>query len=467
MDAHTLNPQAFMAYDQTLMQPTMMPQGYLQQPQVPVTTIKMEDIQSVRQPSVQHFDDSDSSQVAHPTSAPRQSSTSSTTSHQSNSTDAKPAKKRKSWGQVLPEPKTNLPPRKRAKTEDEKEQRRIERVKRNRLAAHNSRERKRQEVEALQEDKSKLEEKVKHLEAQLKYFKQMAPHITFSESEHSQQPLTPPGTDSSAASVTMNPRHAYNTSPETSPSLGSVDSPEDSFTGPSTPFDESSLNDLSDPTQHSAEMLCDLQCRLDGVSPRGLSTSTTSNPATPMPTPTLSQTLAFHTVMSSLIMVSLSQSIAQILSNTCSIFRRSATMRILSSWSRPLTSRHRSLPPHHPTTNKTRSPRLTSRSSALRGFLTALAQSLSICQPTQAQHLLLATGLATQSRASEKLVRLLNRSLKGGCGRSGTGRRRSVTDRGNDFTIPRKERKAIRRLLHQTSHQPFRDLGIDLTGDQH
>ena len=26
-------------------------------------------------------------------------------------TDKKPAKKRKSWGQVLPEPKTNLPPR--------------------------------------------------------------------------------------------------------------------------------------------------------------------------------------------------------------------------------------------------------------------------------------------------------------------------------------------------------------------
>ncbi|KAI7190593.1 hypothetical protein KC352_g21688, partial [Hortaea werneckii] len=40
---------------------------------------------------------------------------------------SKPAKKRKSWGQELPEPKTHLPPRKRAKTDDEKEQRRIER----------------------------------------------------------------------------------------------------------------------------------------------------------------------------------------------------------------------------------------------------------------------------------------------------------------------------------------------------
>ena len=60
-----------------------------------------------------------------------------------------PAKKRKSWGQELPEPKTTLPPRKRAKTDDEKEQRRIERIKRNRAAAHNSRERKRQEAETL------------------------------------------------------------------------------------------------------------------------------------------------------------------------------------------------------------------------------------------------------------------------------------------------------------------------------
>lgn len=59
------------------------------------------------------------------------------------------AKKRKSWGQELPEPKTSLPPRKRAKTDDEKEQRRIERIKRNRAAAHNSRERKRQETEGL------------------------------------------------------------------------------------------------------------------------------------------------------------------------------------------------------------------------------------------------------------------------------------------------------------------------------
>ncbi|KAI3327092.1 hypothetical protein HD806DRAFT_382751 [Xylariaceae sp. AK1471] len=71
--------------------------------------------------------------------------------------EKKPTKKRKSWGQVLPEPKTNLPPRKRAKTEDEKEQRRVERVLRNRRAAQSSRERKRQEVEALEQRNAALE----------------------------------------------------------------------------------------------------------------------------------------------------------------------------------------------------------------------------------------------------------------------------------------------------------------------
>jgi len=98
----------------------------------------------------------------------------------------KPVKKRKSWGQQLPEPKTNLPPRyildnkftivdmsanphtrKRAKTEDEKEQRRVERVLRNRRAAQSSRERKRQEVEALEEQKRDIERRNQELEQQL------------------------------------------------------------------------------------------------------------------------------------------------------------------------------------------------------------------------------------------------------------------------------------------------------------
>ncbi|KAI1212005.1 uncharacterized protein F4807DRAFT_417235 [Annulohypoxylon truncatum] len=85
-------------------------------------------------------------------------STEATPSPAPENAEKKPTKKRKSWGQVLPEPKTNLPPRKRAKTEDEKEQRRVERVLRNRRAAQSSRERKRQEVEALEQRNQQLEE---------------------------------------------------------------------------------------------------------------------------------------------------------------------------------------------------------------------------------------------------------------------------------------------------------------------
>ncbi|KAJ2896571.1 Transcriptional activator hac1 [Zalerion maritima] len=78
--------------------------------------------------------------------------------------EKKAAKKRKSWGQVLPEPKTNLPPRKRAKTDDEKEQRRVERVLRNRRAAQSSRERKRAETEKLEMRNRELESKVATLQ---------------------------------------------------------------------------------------------------------------------------------------------------------------------------------------------------------------------------------------------------------------------------------------------------------------
>ncbi|KAG0134416.1 hypothetical protein HOY82DRAFT_481280 [Tuber indicum] len=77
------------------------------------------------------------------------------------------AQKRKTRGQELPIPTTNLPPRKRAKTDAEKEQRRIERVLRNRAAAQSSRERKQKEVESLKTEKGRLAESNSELKAQL------------------------------------------------------------------------------------------------------------------------------------------------------------------------------------------------------------------------------------------------------------------------------------------------------------
>ncbi|KAL6015466.1 transcription factor that binds to CRE motif [Candidozyma auris] len=51
---------------------------------------------------------------------------------------------------VDPNFKSSLPPRKRARTQEEKEQRRVERILRNRRAAHASREKKRRHVEYLE-----------------------------------------------------------------------------------------------------------------------------------------------------------------------------------------------------------------------------------------------------------------------------------------------------------------------------
>jgi hypothetical protein len=71
--------------------------------------------------------------------------------------EKKPTKKRKSWGQQLPTPTTSLPPRKRAKTAEEKEQRRVERVLRNRAAAQKSRELKKHEYELVVLDRDRLQ----------------------------------------------------------------------------------------------------------------------------------------------------------------------------------------------------------------------------------------------------------------------------------------------------------------------
>lgn len=60
--------------------------------------------------------------------------------------------------------KSTLPPRKRAKTVEEKEQRRIERVLRNRKAAHQSREKKRLHVQNLEEKCGLLEEILSQLD---------------------------------------------------------------------------------------------------------------------------------------------------------------------------------------------------------------------------------------------------------------------------------------------------------------
>lgn len=178
----------------------------------------------------------------------------------------KPVKKRKSWGQELPEPKTTLPPRKRAKTDDEKEQRRIERIKRNRAAAHNSRERKRVEAEHLAVNNNKLITHINELrsrlalrEAQLAKCKELLPDGLPEVSAHETSLYNIEMNDSCIATPssahTIDPRDSFvESTPATSPADTSHSKLEDSdifSLVPSVPSEVQTAGNL-DPTQHSA-----------------------------------------------------------------------------------------------------------------------------------------------------------------------------------------------------------------------
>ncbi|KAK3367229.1 hypothetical protein B0T24DRAFT_635300, partial [Lasiosphaeria ovina] len=205
--------------------------------------------------------------------------------------EKKQTKKRKSWGQVLPEPKTNLPPRKRAKTEDEKEQRRVERVLRNRRAAQSSRERKRQEVEGLEQQNKQLQTLLHQAQQtnlalieELKKFQRSSgvalrpSPVTFSHELFSSQDghNIPVGDASSLehllatipANTTVNPASL---SPTLTP-VPEVEEDEDEAATAATPLADntSSMKEHASPdaTQHPAAMLCDdLQCRSAEAAP--------------------------------------------------------------------------------------------------------------------------------------------------------------------------------------------------------
>lgn len=182
------------------------------------------------------------------------------TSDISKQTTSKPVKKRKSWGQELPEPTTNLPPRKRAKTEAEREQRRIERVKRNRQAAHNSRERKRHEHDIILSEKNKLVNECNRLRAQLAEANNQIALLTGGKVQVVPEVVLQPTIDMSASSPTSYRESSipsFSTSNNT-PLLTDLTSPRSDCT-PYTPVLADSL-DL-DTTQQPAALLCDQQCR--------------------------------------------------------------------------------------------------------------------------------------------------------------------------------------------------------------
>lgn len=206
------------------------------------------------------------------------------------SSDKKQTKKRKSWGQVLPEPKTNLPPRKRAKTEDEKEQRRVERVLRNRRAAQSSRERKRLEVEALEKRNQELEAKLRDAQKtnmmmfeQLQAFRQqagLAAHSsTLLDSVRDKTVALSQELFSSQDQFEVKTLDPASLSPEMSPvpevseatikqEPGSLDAQ----------LSEKASAPPSDVAQHPAAMLFDLPCHMSEVQPSARPSSQSTTP---------------------------------------------------------------------------------------------------------------------------------------------------------------------------------------------
>ncbi|KZF21256.1 hypothetical protein L228DRAFT_249044 [Xylona heveae TC161] len=212
-------------------------------------------------------------------------------------------KKRKSWGQELPTPKTNLPPRKRAKTDDEKEQRRIERVLRNRAAAQSSRERKRLEVEKLELERDDLAEENAQLRQEreqfLRQLRDMAKMKQFYKSKFEscfaqlvssnegdsnyvetktnkkidkgklRGALVSPELTPSPPHFALSPTLTADLLPEgsTQPTLNE-DSNNDAVTSSEVPSAEATAapavrpaSPVTDMTQHPAAVLCGLQCQ--------------------------------------------------------------------------------------------------------------------------------------------------------------------------------------------------------------
>ncbi|KAK6330703.1 hypothetical protein TWF718_002904 [Orbilia javanica] len=187
--------------------------------------------------------------------------------------EKKPTKKRKSWGQELPTPTTNLPPRKRAKTDAEKEQRRIERVLRNRAAAHSSRERKRAEQEALEKRKKEIEAENENMKNRLSQFEQEFSDLQkkYRELEHNYL-LAKSHLPADSAFVPVSiPEDSSISSGSISMSDVQALSPQSLIQSPAVKAEDLTPVALAKPvliqTQHHATMLCikDLQCLLSNT----------------------------------------------------------------------------------------------------------------------------------------------------------------------------------------------------------
>ncbi len=202
-----------------------------------------------------------------------------------------PRKKRKAWGQPVPEIKQILPPRKRAKTAEEKEQRKNERILRNRRAADKSRQRQKAAV-------ADLEVKTNHIERENAMLRQVLARyqqrfgvpddlqVPLSSSTEPTDPLSAPSpytlnddepetpTDSLAYGtpgpeseptlvMTDSATSVNHDSPVLAPTLDLADRQNQAETSQAG-YDSMSAPSPSVMTQYPAAVLCDLQCQTEG-----------------------------------------------------------------------------------------------------------------------------------------------------------------------------------------------------------
>lgn len=163
--------------------------------------------------------------------------------------------------------------RKRAKTDDEKEQRRIERVLRNRAAAQTSRERKRLEMEKLETEKIRMEEQNQFLLQRLTQMEvennrlsqqvaQLSAKVRSSRSTTpiSNQASSPPPVPAITESPTLTPTLFKQEGEELPMERIPFPTPATSTLEYSPTLQPSTLAEASDATQHPAAVLCDLPC---------------------------------------------------------------------------------------------------------------------------------------------------------------------------------------------------------------
>jgi transcriptional activator HAC1 len=302
----------------------------------------------------------------------------------------------------------NVCNRKRAKTEDEKEQRRVERVLRNRRAAQSSRERKRQEVEALEEQKQQIERSNKdllmrlaHQEEQILRLQQALETATGSKmhvfgSPSASSPVQElrrapsPVTLSQELFGSRDPHDSGISTQSISDLQAAVQTVNPASLSPEIrPVADASNVSSSDMTQHPAAMLCDLQCQSEEQRPWMVSTTATTS-------------VIYRTLLTLMV---ISQASSKILHPLSQIINSMKTMSPLS----PTTS-NLSMIIRLVTMATTRRSTWTSSSTTTThtrpsfGLRICLLRRLLACSPNLARPLMDATMVAMRSASEQQLI---------------------------------------------------------------